>query len=82
VDYALLNKRLRFSFDAWDFARQDYNAHAKLSGKFFFSPSIYATAGYDDFLNRKKKADSIFFGAGVRWNDDDLKLLLGSAPIK
>ena len=82
IDYALLNKRLRFSFDAWDFARQDYNAHAKIGGRYYISPSIYATAGWDDFLNRKKKADSIFFGAGVRWNDEDLKLLLGSAPIK
>jgi len=82
VDYALLNKKLRFSFDAWDFARQDYNAHAKIGGRYYFSPSIYATAGWDDFLNRKKKADSIFIGAGVRWSDDDLKLLLGSVPLK
>jgi phospholipid/cholesterol/gamma-HCH transport system substrate-binding protein len=82
VDYSLLNKRLRFSFDAWDFARQDYSAHAKIGGRFYISPSIYATAGWDDFLNRKKKADSIFFGAGVRWSDEDLKLLLGSVPVK
>ncbi len=82
VDYSLLKKRLRFSFDAWDFARQDYNAHAKVGGRYYFSPSIYATAGWDDFLNRKKKADSVFIGAGVRWSDDDLKLLLGSVPLK
>ena len=82
VDYSLLNKRLRFSFDAWDFARQDYNAHAKIGGRYYISPSIYATAGWDDFLNHKKKADSVFFGAGVRWNDEDLKLLLGAVPLK
>jgi phospholipid/cholesterol/gamma-HCH transport system substrate-binding protein len=82
VDYSLLKKRLRFSFDAWDFARQDYNAHMKIGGRWYFSPSIYATAGWDDFLNTKKKADSVFFGAGVRWSDEDLKLLLGSVPIK
>lgn len=82
VDYSLLNKRLRFSFDAWDFARQDYNAHMKVGGRYYFSPSIYATAGYDDFLNRKKKADSLFFGAGVRWSDEDIKLLLSSLPVK
>ncbi|HET7452953.1 MAG TPA: MlaD family protein [Thermoanaerobaculia bacterium] len=82
VDYALLNKRLRFSFDAFDFARQDYSAHMKLGGRYYFSPAIYATAGWDDFLNHKQKADSVFFGAGVRWNDDDLKYLLGSVPIK
>jgi len=82
VDYALLNKRLRFSFDMWDFARQDYTAHAKIGSRWYFSPSIYATAGWDDFLNRRRKIDSVFFGAGVRWNDDDLKLLLGSVPLK
>ena len=82
IDYSLLNKRLRFSFDAFDFARQDYNAHLKIGGRYYLSPSIYATAGWDDFLNHKQKADSVFFGAGVRWNDEDLKLLLGSVPIK
>ncbi|HKB70820.1 MAG TPA: MlaD family protein [Thermoanaerobaculia bacterium] len=82
IDYSLLHKRLRFSFDAWDFARQDYNAHMKIGGRWYFSPSIYATAGWDDFLNRTKKADSLFFGAGVRWSDEDLKLLLGSVPLK
>jgi phospholipid/cholesterol/gamma-HCH transport system substrate-binding protein len=82
VDYALLKKRLRFSFDVWDFARQDYLAHAKIGGRWYFSPSIYATAGWDDFLNRSRKIDSVFLGAGVRWNDDDLKLLLGSVPLK
>ena len=82
VDYAMLKKRLRFSFDVWDFARQDYNAHAKLGGRWYFSPAVFATAGWDDLLNHKKKADSVFFGAGVRWNDEDLKLLLGSVPLK
>ena len=82
VDYSLFNKKLRFSFDAWDFARQDYNAHMKIGTRYYFSPSIYATAGYDDFLNRKQKADSVFFGAGVRWSDEDIKLLLSSIPVK
>jgi phospholipid/cholesterol/gamma-HCH transport system substrate-binding protein len=82
VDYAMLDKKVRFSFDVWDFARQDYTAHAKVAGRYYFSPTLYGVAGWDDFLNHKKKADSIFLGAGVRWNDDDLKLLLGSAPIK
>ncbi len=82
IDYSLFDKRLRFSFDAWDFARQDYSAHMKVGGRYYFSPSIFATAGYDDFLNHKQKADSIFFGAGVRWSDEDIKLLLSSIPVK
>jgi phospholipid/cholesterol/gamma-HCH transport system substrate-binding protein len=80
ADYSILDKRLRFSGDIWDFARQDYSAHAKIGARYYISPSIFATAGWDDFLNRKRKADSVFVGAGVRWSDDDLKLLLGSVP--
>jgi phospholipid/cholesterol/gamma-HCH transport system substrate-binding protein len=81
VDYSLLKKRLQLSADFWDFARQDYNAHAKLTGRYYVSPSIFLTAGWDDFLNRKKGADSLFFGGGIRWSDDDIKLLLGAIPL-
>ena len=66
----------------WDFSRPDYNAHGKIGGRFYITPSAYLSAGWDDFLNRKKKADSIYFGGGVRWSDDDIKLLLGSVPVR
>ena len=82
ADYSLLEKRLRFSADMWDFSRPDYNAHGKIGGRFYITPSAYVSAGWDDFLNRKKKADSIYFGGGVRWSDDDIKLLLGSVPVR
>lgn len=81
ADYSLMADRVRISADFWDFARRDYSAHAKLGGRYYVTPSVFLTAGWDDFLNRKKKADSIFFGGGVRWNDDDIKLLLSSVPI-
>ncbi len=82
IDYAILKNRLRFSADVWDFNRPDFSAHAKVSTRYYFSPSVYATAGWDDLLNRSRKADSLFVGAGVRWTDDDIKYLLGSIPIK
>ncbi len=82
LDYMLLKNRLRFSADVWDFNRPDFSAHAKVSTRYYFSPSVYATAGWDDLLNRSRKADSLFVGAGVRWTDDDIKYLLGSIPIK
>jgi phospholipid/cholesterol/gamma-HCH transport system substrate-binding protein len=82
LDYKLLKDRLRFSADLWDFGRPDFAAHARISGRYFFSPSVYVTGGWDDFLNRSRSADSLFFGAGLRWNDDDIKYLLGSLPIK
>jgi phospholipid/cholesterol/gamma-HCH transport system substrate-binding protein len=83
IDYLLLKDRLRFSAELWDFNRPgDFSAHAKLSGRYYLSPSVFVTGGWDDFLNRKRDADSIFFGAGLRWRDEDIKYLLGSIPIR
>ena len=82
LDYLLLKNRLRFSADVWDFNHQDFAAHAKVAGRYYFSPSVYVTGGWDDLLNRSRGADSIFVGAGLRWSDDDIKYLLGSVPIK
>jgi phospholipid/cholesterol/gamma-HCH transport system substrate-binding protein len=83
IDYATLRNRLRFSADMWDFNRPaDFAPHAKISTRYYFSPSVYVTGGWDDFLNTSRKADSLFFGAGVRWTDDDIKYLVGSVPIR
>ena len=82
LDYLLLKNRLSFSADIWDFNHTDFSAHAKLTGRYFFSPSVYVQGGWDDFLNHQRRADSLFVGAGLRWNDDDIKYLLGSLPIK
>ena len=83
IDYVTLKDRLRFSADAWDFGRPDNLApHTKLTGRFYLSPSVFITAGWDDFLNQKRELDSVFFGAGLRWSDDDIKYLLGSVPLR
>ena len=82
IDYKTLRNRLRFSADIWDFNRTGYSPHAKLSGSYYVSPSVYLTGGWDDLLNKNHNADSVFFGAGIRWTDDDIKYLLGSSPIK
>ncbi len=82
IDYAMLRNRLRFSADMWDFNRpNEFAPHAKITTRYYFSPSVYLTGGWDDFLNRSRKTDSIFMGAGIRWTDDDIKYLLGSVPI-
>ena len=39
IDYLTLKDRLRFSAEVWDFGGEDnLNAHAKLSGRYYFSP--------------------------------------------
>ena len=83
IDYQLFKDRLRFSAELFDFSRPNsYAAHGKLSTRYYFSPSVYLTGGWDDFLNHSRKADSAFFGAGLRWSDDDLKYLLGAVAIR
>jgi phospholipid/cholesterol/gamma-HCH transport system substrate-binding protein len=80
VDYLTLKDRLRFSADVWNLGGEDnLNAHAKLSSRYYFSPSVFLTGGWDDFLNTKANLDSFFVGAGVRWGDDDVKFLAGAA---
>ena len=37
-------------------------------------------AGYDNFMNPQCKAALV--GVGLRFDDEDLKYLLGSVPIK
>ena len=79
IDYLTLKDRLRFTAEMWDFSGEDdMNPHAKLSGRFYFSPSVFVIGGWDDLLNTKANRDSFFLGAGVRWGDDDMKYLAGA----
>ena len=79
VDYSMFDKHLKLSFDAYQFNRaNDLHPHLRVAGRWFFNDNIYLMGGYDDFLEQKR--DSVLFGAGIRWTDDDLKYLLGSLP--
>lgn len=81
LDYLTLKDRLRLSAEAWDFSGNDgLKPHAKLSGRYYFTPSVFITGGWDDLLNTKASQDSFFVGAGIRWGDDDMKYLAGSIP--
>jgi phospholipid/cholesterol/gamma-HCH transport system substrate-binding protein len=83
IDYFALKNRLKFSAEAWDFDRpQDFAPHAKLTGRYYFSPSVFLTGGWDDFLNTSRNVASFFVGAGIRWTDDDVKYLLGALPVR
>lgn len=79
VDYGFLEDRLWLSMEAFDFGRvEDLDPHLRLSGRWRLHPNISIVAGWDDFLVDER--ESIFLGAGLSWNDDDLKYLLGSVP--
>ncbi len=80
IDYLTLKNRIQLSAQLWNFDRQDLNPQAKLSGRYYFSPSVFVVGGWNDFLNTKAHLDSGFVGAGIRWGDDDLKYFAGSIP--
>jgi phospholipid/cholesterol/gamma-HCH transport system substrate-binding protein len=77
VEYPLLEDRFLLSFEAFDFNRpQDLSPHLRLTGRWKFHPNLYLVGGYDDFL----EDDSFFLGGGIRWNDENIKYLLGVIP--
>ena len=81
IDYMTLKNRIQLSAQMWNFDREgDLNPQAKLSGRYYFSPSVFVVGGWNDFLNTKAHLDSGFIGAGIRWGDDDIKYFAGSIP--
>ena len=79
VEYPLLEDRFLLSFEAFDFNRpEDLSPHLRLSGRWRFHPNLYLIGGYDDFL----EDDSFFLGGGIRWNDENIKYLLGAVPLR
>ncbi len=82
MDYEPLADRLRFSLDAWDFNSEDPqmdNTRLKVTGALYFLKYFFVQAGYDNILN--KDIDTFFIGGALRFEDEDLKYLLGSAGL-
>jgi phospholipid/cholesterol/gamma-HCH transport system substrate-binding protein len=79
LDYYLFGDRFKLSLEAFDF-NIDRAAHLKGGVDFTFFKYLYLTAGFDDFLNDEGNS-SFFIGAGLRFEDDDIKYLLTSVPI-
>lgn len=81
VDYYMLNKRFKYAIEAYDFnAYNDVRgdkAHIKTYLEYTMKKHILLYTGYDNILN--KDARNVFFGVGVRFEDNDLKYLIGSS---
>lgn len=79
VEYPLFEDRFLVSFEAFDFNRpEDLSPHLRLTGRWRFHPNLYLVGGYDDFLENQ----SFFLGGGIRWNDENIKYLLGAVPLR
>jgi phospholipid/cholesterol/gamma-HCH transport system substrate-binding protein len=81
ADYFMLNKKLKLSLESFDFnAYNDVRgnkAHLKSYLSYTMKKHIQVYTGYDNFLNPEGK--NLFFGLGVKFEDDDLKYLIGSS---
>ena len=75
IDYHMLNHDLRFSVEAFDFARMKMRAFSRYN----VFKGIYLIAGADDFTNGDTR--SAFVGGGLFITNDDLRLLLTRVPF-
>lgn len=74
VEYLALQDRLKFSLEGWDFGRENRDPHAKIDLRLQFTKNISLNFGWDDFLEEDR--NSAFLGGGLRWKDEDIKLLI------
>ena len=72
--------RWLMTFEAYDLRgwnrERDRRPHLKWLNKIYFMHNIYAAFGADDFVSQRNA--NIFFGAGIRFGDDDIKYFLPS----
>ncbi len=88
-DFFLLNDRMKLSLEAFDWDDQNpqrKTAHVKSTLSFLMLNHLYATAGIDDVTRvdkdtKKIGSPNLFIGAGISFDDDDLKAVLGTAAL-
>jgi phospholipid/cholesterol/gamma-HCH transport system substrate-binding protein len=81
ADYFFDNDRGRIKADIWDFSADEVdadNAHARVGIDYTFFKYFFVSGGYDNFLNSDRRG--IYIGGGLKFEDKDLKYLLGRTP--
>jgi phospholipid/cholesterol/gamma-HCH transport system substrate-binding protein len=89
----MLNDSLTVAADAWEFANPlKNNPRLKIYADYRFLNHLFLTVGANDVLNPPRvdpehdtriiNGRDFFVGAGVFFNDDDLKLLIAALPIR
>ena len=81
ADYYIKGEQLRTSVDAWNFDGDPdaKKPHLKLTVNYMVFKSLFINAGIDDFVN--SKMSGTFAGAGLSFDDEDLKYILTRLPI-
>ena len=81
-DFYSQDDHLKFSVDAWDFNSDDplsKKPHLKVSVQYELLRYIHFGVGYDQILNSER--DTLFVGAGLRFDDEDIQYLIGGLAI-
>ncbi len=93
ADAWLLDDRLKLSFDAYQFSREDERRNAagtvvqrkenprlKATARYDFYRHMFVVGGVDDAISNYDRR-AYFVGAGFEFNDDDLKFVMSSIPL-
>jgi phospholipid/cholesterol/gamma-HCH transport system substrate-binding protein len=78
LDAHLLDDALELSADVFAFD-ENVNPRVKLWALYTFFSHLYIASGIDDVWNEERT--DFFVGAGLSFNDEDLKALLTTAPV-
>ena len=81
ADYHVINDKAKASLDAWKFDGEvdAENPHIKVTASYTVFKTLFINAGVDDAAN--KKTSSTFAGAGLTFDDEDLKYIMTRLPI-
>jgi len=82
ADWFVLGDRVKFSLDSWNFnSKEPHNerAHVKGTATWAINKLVFVNGGVDNILNVDRRAG--FVGVGLKFDDDDMKYLMGSVPI-
>ncbi|MBI5789637.1 MAG: MCE family protein [Candidatus Schekmanbacteria bacterium] len=78
IDYDPLgDDRIKFRLDAWDLGQDE--PHIKFSTNFYVYERVFVNIGIDDIISSEHQ--TFFVGAGLFFNDQDLKALLGGLTL-
>jgi phospholipid/cholesterol/gamma-HCH transport system substrate-binding protein len=82
IDYAMMDDRLNIGAEIYDFTREHQPPHLKVFGTYDIVKNFFITGGVDDVLNDEDNLRTLFIGFGIKFEDEDLKAVLGAVPVK
>jgi len=81
-DWYVFDDKVKFSLDAWNFDSKEphnENAHMKATATWSITKLLFMNGGVDNILNVDRRHG--FVGLGLKFDDDDMKYLMGSVPV-